>query len=628
MHRAIFRQAPILLLLLLLVPDPTAAQTSLAAFKQEPCYEVGLPQMPGLPDDMPIGILSGHPFRKKDGCVPFDLVLTWSERYEEGLDWYEVSYRQHVPGALWYRKDKKDFVINANEVMYKGYADVQGFTGRGKQCTDEDGGRCKKWETYTGAQIRPRSNPMGGYQGIFFYGPATEITDPQFDTDERDIPKQLSTRSVSRSFTGAEGSRWQPDTPDLENPALADFDYKEFVLAAVEKRPLTKRITWDNNDDLESGPSSTKGSLKLQFIFDPPCPEKLVVRADRKNYLFSEDSPGVVVIEAEVIDTKNFPTPYLENVEWDVPRPAGTTVKVEHPGGRQYKARITYTGLPKRNADLGVQDIKASVFLGSKCGRLEGKPGVRLFFPRDAKNNPKAAAPNWYYYWQQTAAGHGTKAEVDIRYGAADYRCSQNKWWMGVFPLDRKNLGTPSKPIHALAGRAYVFLCDFVKAKGIFPKDGQGRPNDDFYLESRLPFNNDSWSGIDTFGVVCLHELNHRKHWHEWWNDGGSHPHGLYPEEGYYDRNKNGERDTDEPMLDSDKDHIPDGKEPGFAGDPYYMEFKVTPGQPKSYNVAGDDMTDEHVLTYTASEDPGIGWKHGAADKEDWAKPGKQWKEE
>ncbi len=627
MHCSTIRLAPALLLLLVtLAPTAADAQPSLAGFKQQPCFEADLALRPGVPGDQVIGIMSGHPFRKKDGCVPFDLVLTWKERYKDGLDWYEVSYRQHVPGALWYRKDKKDFVINANEVMYKGYVDVKAFSGAGKHCVDEKKGCCLEWETFTGGQVRPRSNPMGGYQGNLFYGPATEITDPHFDTDERDIPEQFRTTSVSRTFTAKDGSTWSPPKPNLNNGALAAFDYQEFVLAAVEKRPLTKVVTWDHDEDPEDAPTYTKGSVELRFVFDPPCPEKFVVRADRKNYLFSDDSPGVVVVEAEVIDTKNFPTPYLEHVEWDVPKPPGTTVTVEHPEGKQYKARITYTGLPKRNADLGLQDIKASVFLGSKCGTLEGNPGVRLFFPRDAKNNPNTAAPNWYYYWQQTKAGHGTVADANIRYGGGAPQCAQNKWWMGVYPFDRKNIGTTAKPMYALVGRAYVFICNFAKAKAIFPTNAKGQPNDNFYIESRLPFTQDNWEGIDTFGLMVLHELTHRKHWREWWSDGGSHPNGAYPESGYYDRNGNSTRDDDEPLLDSDADYMPDAKEPTFSGDPYYLDFKV--GKRKSYNLPGNDMTDEHVLTYAASEDPGTGWKMGFANDEDWAMPGKQWKDE
>lgn len=593
-------------------------------FKQTPCKEMGLPQMAGMPAGMPIGMFSGHAFRKGDGCVPFDLVVTWTERYEEDESWYEADYVQHIPGALWYRKDKNDFVLNANELMYEGYADIRGFRARGKSCSGRDSsGRCKGWITYDNSDIRPQRSPMGGYQGMMFYGPATTVTDPELD--QEDIPEQFMINSVRREFRNRDGE-WRPPTPEINNGDLVDFDYKEFVLAAVEKRPLTKTVTWDRNEDPEEAPTWTRGSVTLHFIFDPPCPEQLLVRADRKNYRFSEDSEGTVVVNAEVIDTGNFPTPYLADVEWDVPAPAGTSVRIEHPDGKKYRARITYKGLPEGNRDLGPQAIKASVFLGSKCGRLERGPEVRLFFPRDAKNNPKGSEPNWYYYWQQTSAGHGTVADQDIRYGGSAPECAMNKWWMGVFPTDEKNFGTAAKPILALLGRTYVYLCNFAKAEAIFPVNAQGQANTNFYLQSRLPFSRDSWEGIDTFGVVTLHELTHRKHWRDWWKKLPDFPDGVYPVDGYYDNNGNGEQDPSEPMLDSDKDYIPDSKEADFKGAPYFMEFKV--GERKSHHVAGDDMTDEHVLTYTASEDPGTGWKTGSADKEDWASPGKQWKDE
>jgi hypothetical protein len=611
----------LLLLLLLSAPSPGYAQ---ADFKREPCFESHLYNQPGLPDSQVIGMMSGHPFRKGDGCVPFDLVASWEERYAEGHDRYTVTYRHHIPGALWYRKDKKDFVLHANEVIYKGTAGVQGLTAKGRTCVEEKKGVCKKFVNFNTGDVEVESNPMGGYQGVLFYGPPTEITDPGLDEEERNIPAQFMFNTVSRIFRKGD-SRWRPSHAQLNNGALAEFDYEEFVLAAVEKRPLTKVVTWDHDEDPEEAPTYTSGKVTLRFIFDPPCPETLLVRSDRKNYVFSDASRGTVVVDAEVIDTGNFPTPYLEDVEWDIPELQGTTVQIDHPGGAAHKVRITYTGLPKRNDDLGVQELKASVFLGSKCGTVKGQREVRLFFPRDAKNNPKGTVPNWYYYWQQTKAGHGTTAGADIRFGGGDPICSLNKWWMGAFPLDRKNFGTEEKPAWALLGRTYVLLCDFAKAKVIFPKDGAGRPNDDFYIESRLPVR-ESWSGIDTFGVVTLHELTHRKHWTVWWSDGGNHPNGLYPEGGYYDRNGNGERDASEPLLDSDGDHALDSEEPSYAGAPHYLDLVV--GKPKSLNLAGDDMTDEHIITYSVSEDPATGWKIGAADAEDWAKPGKQWKDE
>jgi len=620
LHHA--RTAALLLVLFLAAPMTAHAQPS---FKRDPCFESHLYNQPGVPDTMPIGMMSGHPFRKGDGCVPFDLVATWEERYEEDHDRYTVRYRQRIPGALWYRKDKNDFVLHANEVIYNGVADVRGFTGQGRTCVDEDDGVCEEYATFSGGQIQPVSNPMGGYQGVFFYGPATEITDPQFDTDERDIPAQFMFNAVSKVFDDGE-HRWRPGSAELNNGALATFDYKEFVLAAVEKRPLTKTVTWDLDEDPEEAPTYTSGKVTLHFIFDPPCPENLVVRADKENYVFNEDSPGEVTVNAEVIDTGNFPTPYLEHVEWDIPRMAGTNVQVEHPGGKKHKVQITYKGLPKKNDSLGVQELKASVYLGSKCGDVKGQRDVKLFFPRDAKNNPKKTVPNWFYYWQQTKAGHGTTLGGDVRFGGDEPRCTNNKWWMGTFPLDRKNFGTTAKPAWVLLGRAYVFLCDFAKAKVIFPKDGAGRPNDDFYIESRLPFNEDSWSGIDTFGLVMLHELTHRKHWREWWNKGGTYPNGIYPEGGYYDLDGDGERDANETLLDSDGDYVPDTEEPKFKEHPYYLTLTV--GQPKSLNVAGADMNDEHIITYASSEDPGTGWKIGAANAEDWAKPGKQWKDE
>ena len=71
-----------------------------------------------------------------------------------------------------------------------------------------------------------------------------------------------------------------------------------------------------------------------------------------------------------------------------------------------------------------------------------------------------------------------------------------------------------------------------------------------------------NWEGIDTFAVITLHELTHRRHWTEWWN-----PTGGYPKKGYYDANNNRQHDPTEPWLDEDEDFIPDGRESALGYD-------------------------------------------------------------
>ena len=117
-----------------------------------------------------------------------------------------------------------------------------------------------------------------------------------------------------------------------------------------------------------------------------------------------------------------------------------------------------------------------------------------------------------------------------------------------------------------------------------------------------------NWEGIDTFAVITLHELTHRRHWTEWWN-----PTGGYPKKGYYDVNNNRQRDPLEPWLDEDEDFIPDGRESALGYDT---------GVKNTYNAPGEEMYDEHHLTYAVGDK----WPKGSADRVDWAKPGKQWR--
>jgi len=107
--------------------------------------------------------------------------------------------------------------------------------------------------------------------------------------------------------------------------------------------------------------------------------------------------------------------------------------------------------------------------------------------------------------------------------------------------------------------------------------------------ETQFQFTNPvtlrSVEGIDVFGETVLHEWTHLKNYWDWWGERG------------YRKAK-----------DRDRDHVPDDREAGYGLDPL--------------------LNDTFGLGYRDSEYPaylqGNTWPIGAADKEDWADPGKQ----
>ena len=79
--------------------------------------------------------------------------------------------------------------------------------------------------------------------------------------------------------------------------------------------------------------------------------------------------------------------------------------------GRQvWVTTLTYTGLPANNSDFGKKYLsvtsygRSNAILPRNFMVLQNQD-FEAFFPRDATNNPGGTAENWFYYWNQTAAG-------------------------------------------------------------------------------------------------------------------------------------------------------------------------------------------------------------------------------
>ncbi|MHB1193500.1 MAG: hypothetical protein ACYC6F_10685 [Longimicrobiales bacterium] len=576
--------------------------TSTLAQKLTPCGGKKRVDALPIPSATRVAAVAGHEFRKADVCVPVLVRTEWKNRYD-GFEhrWYEVSAREMYPGELWYRTDTEEFVIVASGLTYSGQDALLSISARGEACHNDAGGRCNKWTAF-GADDVVAVELMGSKTGAFLYGWPTVVT-----LDE-EIPSAVSIRAPLFEFHRSPELYSRPPMVDIDNPALFDADpltYPELVTASRQRRPVSRTIRWAQNERTDEE-SEHAGTLTLEISFSPTCPSpfRIVAPEADTRLVFSEATPGEVTIEAHAGDFVNMPPDLIELITWSAPEKAGAQVSYEPASRQGPDIRITYTGLPERNRDFGPTEITASLDVGGPCGTLTSSQTVRLFFPRDAWNNPAVDVPNYYYYWIQTPAGQGAVPGQDVRYMHRSAECGEDPKWLGYHPRETV-LSVPSDPLSQprLVGRDHIYLCDFHKYDNAYP----AHPSTDFYMEGTVdPSLN--WEGIDAFAVIVLHELTHRQHWRDWWN-----PTGGYPKQGYYDANNNRQRDPAEPWLDQDEDFMPDAREGGLGYDT---------GVKNTFNTPGEEMYDEHHLTYTVGEK----WQKGSADRVDWAKPGKQWR--
>ncbi len=173
----------------------------------------------------------------------------------------------------------------------------------------------------------------------------------------------------------------------------------------------------------------------------------------------------------------------------------------------------------------------------------------------------------------------------DVRYMGLDGLC-KNKGdnWLGYYPLEQNG--------KYIKGGSFVYICDFNKDDLEFTLGGRVNKSKIF-------------KGIDTFANVLKHELLHRDHWVNWWND-----YGGWPTDGKVPHDILGEE-----VVDGDLDRIPDDHE-WNQGLGYTVGNTYTHSDPSP-----KDMFDEHHLTYWTAEK----WELESAKNEDWANPGQNW---
>jgi hypothetical protein len=348
---------------------------------------------------------------------------------------------------------------------------------------------------------------------------------------------------------------------------------KQFVAA----HGFQKSYAW--RETFVPGRNWTDHRLTIKVVIGEPCGEPLRIAVSTldglERYCFSEASLGKLefTLTADVT-----PASLADEVTWTLPDLQGSTRETLPPGAKGRTIKVTYTNLPKNNSDFGSKTIKAVV----KKDQCEGQAQkeIRFFFPAFAKNNPGGIDPNWFYYWKQTSACVGP-----ARFGGGTGQCS-------ISPNSR-DLGYYRSTVFDTV----YYICDLRDLGADFPfvakRVEQGR-----WADLKV-------TGIDTFGVACLHENAHYLHFTQWWKP-------YQTSDKFLDANHNGILDEKEKLLDKDGDLVPDALEEGLHLDPKNRN---------TYGI-GPNGDDEEALCWFAEAT----WKIGSADKEDWAKPGKQWK--
>lgn len=319
------------------------------------------------------------------------------------------------------------------------------------------------------------------------------------------------------------------------------------------------------NEPTLTGPVSLQGERISVNITSP---------SNDKRYVFSKSVPGQITFTATA---KASPSKYNSQLVWAVEVIPGSQIQVEPANYTGPTIKVTYTNLPPANISFGRKKI--SVQLKVDNCQVETTSNVRLFFPAFATNNPSGSEPNWFYYWKQTSAAIGP-----VRYIVSSSNCTSE---------GNRTLGFYNSTFFD----SVFYICNLRNLGDDFPYKAKTYKNN--------IMSNVKVYGIDTFAITCTHENAHYQHYQNWWKQ-------FRTTNKFQDTNRNGILDIKEQDLDKDGDLVPDAIEPKNG---------LNPNNKNTYGI-GPDGNDEEFLCWEAETK----WSIGSANKEDWAKPGKQWK--
>ncbi len=305
----------------------------------------------------------------------------------------------------------------------------------------------------------------------------------------------------------------------------------------------------------------------------------IIKPVQNSRYIFTDEgNTGSLIIELEA---KVNPAEYKNSVEWEIPEMEGSNIEIKpfsssKPKGE--KVEVIYKGLPYALGSFGRQRVKAHINVNG-CN-VEDTKEILIFYPRDAKNNPEGKYYNWFYYWKQSPAAKPFGQNVKIEFGGTEYDLCQGSHTMAIY-----------KPEDLFKA---IYICDLTKKVG--GKFEVTIPHVSRHVPETLQRKKlITYTHIDTFAVLVMHEFTHFNNFHTWWF---------------------GKSMEERERQDRDYDGIPDRLENEMGFDP--NNFQTFWGDDEDFkNINGD----EEFIAYESTYDYPI----GKFDNYDWGKPGKNW---
>lgn len=452
----------------------------------------------------------------------------------------------------------------------------------GKQCTRWSSGSpqvCARWASFVRHEIDPGER-YPAFSAEVVNGSTLE--DGRIEIEAKAPRIQFSGNdNVTRLTGGCTDARWTLSRTEFETL----YTRGEIVLRQEIGRPKGP------------APGCRVGStltLHLRLaVKTPTCEQapdvriKIIKPVDQSRHVFSDEyalqkhsNRLVLDLEAQIE-----PARLADSIEWIVPEIPGSTRSTIPASAslmpRGARLQVVYQGLPDDYKAFGRKTVTARVQVGA-CN-VEDQREVKLFYPRDAKNNPEGKYRNWFYYWRQTPAAFPLGQNVRLEFGGTEFDLCTGKHVMAIY-----------KPDHLFKT---VHICDFTeKLDRQFALTVPRVSRRD--LSTLETYQLLTFTYIDTFAVAVLHEFAHFNHHHTWWS-------GKPPEQ--------------QAREDVDHDGIPDRleREMGFI----VPKFQTFWGDHDDFkNINGD----EEFLAYETAYDYPV----GKFDEHDWGKPGKNWMEE
>lgn len=542
---------------------------ALAQMRFEPCHWKKMyDENPNWSPEWDVGVVMGRTFRKKDICMPMTTRMIWEQKmFVHNLNQHQLNYVHTFTGEAWYREDLDYLVLVGSPMTYQGKDQLYGATGTAVQCKD---GSCRHVVHYPRITMNQLMGRWTSNWGLA--RPAVEIQG-EF------LPEVFTAQSNDYEYR--QGSEYyKPDPVNLDNTTLAQHvlvDYKNIIKAMTTHTPYHFSVQYNGNNEVDDT-THDSGKVKFALYFGCPTEASIEDTLDSSNdkYLFNGAVPGVADFSL-IVNLKNYPQEDNDmQITWEVPEKAGSDLNYNRTGP---SARIIYTRLPRNNKDFGETLIKAKVKVAG-CADLEASKKVKLFFPRDARNSPDVSVPNWYYYWSQTVASVDLVAGQDYVYKDDCTHPEQGTY------RPTQVISSNGKEYHRIEKLSYV--CNLANMVNPF---------------TYTPVKNiGDFKNIDAFAVLLQRAnqywLSYTYHWLD---------HQLgWPVE----------VDLNNPALtDVDRDYLPDNRE---------VELGYNPTMLNTHGTVINGMVYDD-LAHLSSSLAELLWFRGAANRQDWAKPGNQW---